>query len=146
MLIAPAAFADTSHMARLYNSYAELLFNLPKIDVDICYTTEDAFTGGVITLWSDDNVMIGFIESQDGDLIGAFCADLVNNDAEFLVRCCCLLYSFEGMFEEVYSPLMDAYIHARKISKAYALDLNEYEQLIMGKTDGGYMMYVIQKE
>ena len=146
MLIVPAAFADTSHMARLYNSYAELLFGLPKIDVDICYTTEDAFTGGVITLWSDDNVMIGFIESQDGDLTGAFCADLVNNDAEFLVRCACMLFAFEMWDEKLYSPLLDAYIHARKLSQAYAVDLNDDERLIMGKSDSGFMMYIVPKE
>lgn len=146
MLIVPAACADTTHMAKIYNTYAETIFNLPQMNVDLCYTTEDAFTGGIITLWSDDNVMIGFIESQDGDLIGAMCADFVNNDAEFLVRCGCVLYAFEGWDEKLFSPLFDAYVHKRKISQAYALDLNEYEQLIMGKTDGGYMMYVIQKE
>ena len=146
MLITPAAFADTSHMAGIYNSYAELLFNVPKVDVDLSYTTEDALTGGNITLWSDDSVMIGFIESKDGDLTGAFCADLVNNDAEFLVRCACMLYAFDGWNEQLYSPLLDAYIHARKMSQAYATDLNDYERLIMGKSDSGYMMYIVPKE
>jgi hypothetical protein len=140
------ASADTTHMAKLYNSYAELIFNLPQLNVDISYTREDTFTGGVITLWQDDNAMIGFIESKDGDLTGAFCADYLNNDAEFLVRCGCVLYAFEGWDEKLFSPLFDAYVHARKISQAYALDLNDYERLIMGKTESGYLMYIVPKE
>lgn len=146
MMIAPVACADTTHMAKIYNSYAEMIFGLPQVDVDFCYTTEDAFTGGIITLWQDDNVMIGFIESKDGDLIGAFCADLVNNDAEYLVRCGCVLYAFVSWDEKLFSPLFDAYIHSRKMTQAYALDIDEYEQLIMGKTDSGHIMYIVVKE
>lgn len=140
------ACADTTHMAKMYNSYAELIFNLPQLNVDISYTTEDAFTGGVITLWQDDNAMIGFIESKDGDLIGAFCADYLNNDAEFLVRCGCVLYAFELWDEKLFSPLFDAYVHARKMTQAYAVDLNDTERLIMGKSDSGFLMYIVPKE
>ena len=140
------ASADAAFQAGIYNSYAEMIFDLPKVDIDLSYTTEDAFTGGVITLWSDDNVMIGFIESKDGDLTGAFCADLVNNDAEFLVRCACVLFAFEMWDETMYQPLFDAYIHARKMAQAYAVDLNDNDRLIMGKSDSGFMMYIVQKE
>ena len=140
------ASADVSHMAKTYNTYAEIIFNLPQVDIEVCYTTEDAVTGGIITLWRDDNVMIGFIESQDGEMIGAMCADLVNNDAEFLVRCACMLYTFEMWDEKLFSPLLDAYIHARKITNTYGLDLDEYERLLMGKSSTGYAMYIVPIE
>ena len=140
------ASADALLMAKIYNSYAELIFDLPQVDLDVSYTTEDAVTGGIITLWQDDNVMIGFIESQDGDMIGAMCADMVNNDAEFLVRCACILYTFEMWDEKLYSPLLDAYIHARKITNTYGLDLNEDERLLMGKSSTGYAMYIVPIE
>ena len=142
--VASADYAYSKGNALVYNEYAKSFFNLPQLDVDASYNIKDGYTGGKITLWPDGNCYIGFIDDNSEENIGAVCFDAVNNDAEFLVRCACLIWTVELFDKKHYQILFDAYIQLRKNpDQDYKTRLLYDNTLILGYSSSGLAAYIL---